>query len=82
MSKLSNILSGWKNFIWKSVEVERLATKRATICSGCPNAVEGSFEIIKDNEIKEISGMVCNMCLCPLSAKLRSPEESCPKKKW
>lgn len=81
-NKLNNIVKGWKNYIFPSSEIEILAAKRAITCASCSHAVEGRFEIIEDKRIEEIKGMGCDMCLCPLSTKLRSPEEECPINKW
>jgi len=36
---------------------------------------------IKD-ELKEIEGHYCNLCKCPISAKIRSELEMCELKKW
>lgn len=82
VDKLSSIISGWKNYLWKNVEVERLAAKRAMKCAGCDHAIESKYEVLHDHKLKEIQGMVCDMCLCPLSTKLRSEKESCPLEKW
>ena len=35
------IKKGWKNFIDKSEVIESIASKRAEICSSCPNAKKG-----------------------------------------
>ncbi len=82
MSKLKNIIEGWKNAIWPNAEVEVLAAKRAIHCSACEHSVEMLFEVIQEKKIEEIKGMGCAMCLCPLTTKLRSPEEECPLEKW
>lgn len=82
MSKIGRIITGWKNVIFENPEVERQAEARAQVCGKCPFAVEGAWEIIKDRRIEEVSGMVCSRCSCPLSAKLRSPQETCPEKLW
>jgi len=86
MSKINNIISGWKNYIFHKPEIEQIANDRAEHCAKCDNAIEGWYEVIRDQNIESISGMVCNGCptkvKCPLSTKLRSPEETCPQKKW
>ncbi len=82
INKLDRIVKGWKNAIWTDVEVEHVAAKRAMQCACCEHAVEGKFEVIKEKKIEELKGMICNLCLCPLTTKLRSPEETCPKNKW
>lgn len=38
MSKLSEITEGWKNLVFKSPHVEKVARARASICATCPHA--------------------------------------------
>ena len=79
MGKAANILEAWKNFIIKDESIEQEAKQRAKTCSICPSAKHGKFlRYIKD-ELKEVEGMYCNDCGCPLTAKIRS-KEVC--KKW
>lgn len=62
--------------------------KRAEICKACiidgkPGAVLGTYEqLMMDFELKEIQGLKCNVCKCPLSTKLRVKDEKCPLGKW
>ena len=81
-AKVFRIIEGWKNFVFPDNEVEEMAKSRAEICGVCPFNVEGVFEILKDRRIEEIEGDVCKLCGCPLSAKLRSPEEVCDDGRW
>ena len=82
VSKLSNILSGWKNLIDKSEVTELLAESRAKECIVCPEAKEGKIlNLIKD-QLKEVEGHYCGLCHCPLSAKIRSENENCPLGRW
>jgi len=64
--KLDSILEGWKNIIWRDSEVERIAKKRAAICSTC------------DRNIKDW----CIECACYIPAKARSMNEYCKLDKW
>jgi hypothetical protein len=86
LDKLHNILQGWKNYAFESKEIESMAKARAVDCAGCDMAVYGLVASLVNDEIKEIKGLVCNGCetniKCPLSGKLRSPNESCPKGLW
>lgn len=82
MGKLANIIQGWKNYLFESKDIEDLAIERAHFCAKCPFAEEGIVPDLIDDRIEDVQGMVCNKCYCPLSAKLRSPEESCPIGKW
>lgn len=66
MSKLQEILSGWKNVIWEKPEIEKLAMDRAVICSSCDKNVNN----------------ICQVCGCPLMAKTRSEYSKCPDGKW
>ena len=67
MSKLSEIVNGWSNYVFPNKEVEALATQRMKICLDCTK--------LKDNNKCAICG-----CYCP--AKVRSVQSSCPLKKW
>lgn len=84
---LKSLLSGWKNFAFKSTQVEELAKVRAEICAGCDKAsMEHPFKkfIPEEKRIETIKGLGCTLCGCPLSSKLRSPLEKCPDNppKW
>lgn len=82
MSKIKNILNGWQNFIAKSEVSELIAVQRGQHCLECVELKEGRLlNLIKD-EFKEIEGFYCGVCHCPLSAKLRSENETCPLGKW
>lgn len=71
MSKLEEIIEGWKNNITRdNVDVEKLSTARLTICNGCSLNMSG------------ICNPMMGGCGCLLSAKTRSPKSKCPKGKW
>lgn len=84
IKKFKEIASGWANYIFPNPEVEKIAIERAKICSKCPNAIHGTWleGYVKDKSIKEVSGLKCNICNCPLSAKCRSKDSECPEDKW
>lgn len=85
INKLSAILEGWKNYAFKSPEIEKMAKQRAEICSNCDYAdPEHPIRalVMPEKAIAEIKGMACTLCGCPLSTKLRVPFERCPDKKW
>lgn len=65
-TKLKQIIQGWKNLVFKDPEIEKLALKRAEICSTCKNN----------------NASICIECGCPLAAKTRSPKETCPIQLW
>ena len=66
VSKLHSILEGWKNVFWLSQDDEVKAKERAIICADCEKNKLG----------------ICTKCGCVLIAKIRSPHEVCPLKKW
>lgn len=80
------IASGWKNYIFKSPHIEALAKERAKICAdNCQYfSAKHKFKgkLMPDNTLKEIEGVACTSCGCPLSSKLRQVLEQCPEKKW
>jgi hypothetical protein len=81
---LSNIIAGWANLAFTDPKVEELARKRADICASCPFAtlVGGLHTIVVDNKTTQVRGLKCSKCGCPLSAKIRSPHDSCPIGLW
>lgn len=82
--KFINIIRGWWNYFFYDKNIEDIAIKRASHCSSCPHAKTGGIISAKDYRIPSISGKHCELCGCPLAAKLRSPEESCEmdEPKW
>lgn len=80
--KIKNILNGWKNFIEKSEVSEHLAVQRALHCVDCKELKKGKLLSFINDELKEIEGNYCNKCKCPISAKIRSENETCPKNLW
>lgn len=68
------IFKGWFNFL---TGLDGLAKEKAKHCNECPNKKHGKLlEFIKD-DLKEVEGFYCDICKCPLSAKLRS-DDKCP----
>ena len=67
MGKLSEIYSGWKNIMFQTPKVEKIAKKRMEICIGCPM-------LSKRN--------ICDLCGCYMPAKVRSTKSFCVAKKW
>lgn len=81
---LQNIVDGWTNLILPDQVSEELALKRAAICAKCPFAQmsNGTYTIVVDNRTKNIRGMSCGKCGCPLSAKVRANNDYCPIGNW
>lgn len=80
--QISKIYKGWKTYL--SGENPDFVKERAKICAGCRHAVLGVFEkwLPETKELKQIQGLKCDVCHCPLSAKLRSEDDHCELKKW
>jgi hypothetical protein len=80
--QISNILNGWQNFLAKSEVTESLAEHRAVNCLVCPYLKKGKLLAFIKDDLKEIEGHYCDLCKCPLSAKIRSKNETCPLGEW
>lgn len=82
--KLLAITTGWYNYNFPDSRVERLAKSRAAICSKCPlsRLSTAAHYITSGDKLVELRGIVCTKCSCPLSAKTRSVNDSCPEGKW
>ena len=66
LSKLKQIVAGWWYVLFPDKEIELLASERAAVCSPCPHN----------------TGTKCGLCGCPLTAKMRSPDSTCPDGRW
>ena len=83
VEKISSIIEGFKFTRIEDPIVEKFARERAKKCGNCDHAIKGRiFGFNKEDRIKEIEGLKCDICQCGLSEKLRSKRESCPKKYW
>jgi len=81
MVPISNIIEGWNLYI--KGKTPEFAIKRKEICKKCPFAKMGTYEKwMPEKELKEIKGLMCSKCECPLSTKLRSENEKCPLNNW
>jgi len=67
---MKEILDGWMKVLIEDEETEKLSKERMTICNSCPF------------KSKIIGVEVCSRCNCPLIAKTRSKDSSCPKGFW
>lgn len=77
--KIITIIKAW-NEVFKGITTKE-HKRRAKICKGCNEAIKQPLlDLIKD-ELKEVEGMICNKCKCPLIAKIRSTK-GCPLNKW
>jgi hypothetical protein len=69
--KVYGIGAGWINLAKSHLgiakeETETLAVRRLALCLSCETNVKN----------------ICRACGCPVMAKVRSSNESCPKQKW
>lgn len=83
-AKFKDITSGFAHMVVKDSEIEKLAMKRAEVCSMCPKAkYNGRLNtIMVGDNVHEVKGMYCDECGCALAAKVRSENDYCPLKKW
>lgn len=65
--KIDQIIEGWKNYLVRDEDVEKLAEERMHICLDCD----------KLNEKNR-----CKVCGCFMVAKTRSKKAKCPLGKW
>ena len=79
MSKMVTIAKAW----WRvfTSDLNQRDRDRANICKDCTKAVQKKYLDFINDELKEVKGMVCGECNCPLIAKVRS-EDRCPLEKW
>jgi hypothetical protein len=80
-SKAKAILKGWTNYLTSDVDDE-VVKSRAEICGGCPHAVKSKLLFMVKDTLKEIEGFKCDLCGCPLSAKIRQNDEPCDDGRW
>lgn len=91
LKKYKEIYEGWKNDLFPTDEILKMAEERAKICASCPlnvnNHCSPSIEGIAEKDFEyqgEIrkKGQVYKGCGCPLSKKLKSETTKCPLGKW
>ena len=68
--KVITILKAW-NKVFKGITTDE-HKRRAKICKGCDEAIKRPILSLIKDELKEIEGMACGRCKCPLVAKIRS----------
>jgi len=56
--------------------------RRANICVKCNHHSTANFLKWFENDIKEINGLYCNLCKCPLVAKIKTTDKKHICKKW
>ena len=58
--------NGWKNLLVKNNHAELLFQQRIDVCNQCEHKTP----------------LTCGHCGCPLAAKLRAVEATCPDNRW
>jgi hypothetical protein len=66
------IIKAWTNVLNGLTTNEH--RRRADICKVCPHAKKRKILDLINDELRETKGMICALCGCPLSAKIRSDE--------
>ncbi len=56
--------------------------RRAAICKACPFAIHSEYMEFINGKIKDIKGLYCNQCKCPLIAKIKTTNPKHVCKKW
>lgn len=89
MGSLKDIYNGWKAYLISDPVALEIAKERAKICAVCvdddgnPIPIESKFEVfLPDYAMKEIEGLACSICTCPISTATRSKDYHCPINKW
>lgn len=67
MSRIDEIMEGWKNYFFRKPEIEKLARERLAVCVSCEY-----YNFLN----------ICTLCTCPGAGKARSPESRCLANKW
>ncbi len=81
MSKITDIVEGWTNVVFKNPEIEKEALRKAKICDGCEYSSDGTILDFEGDQVVEAKGY-CKDCYCPFVALLRSPNKKCNQNKW
>jgi len=82
--KLTDIASGWFNFIAAPIEHQQMIHFRLAICDKCPSKRQLSpmGKTLVEALNKEGSTFYCKECGCPLAGKTAAPQSTCPLSKW
>jgi len=91
MSKYTEIVEGWGNFLFPNKKVEYEAKMRAILCGECTLYNAGICNPLKKGKaIRDFTyrgeqrkqGEEYGGCGCPIATKTRSMSSSCPLGKW
>ena len=70
---MSKILNAWIKVLKGDTTEEH--RRRAEVCKSCPSSKYKKYIDFINDELKEVKGMVCTDCGCPLIAKTRSTDK-------
>lgn len=81
---IAHIIEGWGNYLGRDPLLDKLAVARAKECLRCPHAKESAIlsRMVNDKRAPEAKGLLCGLCGCPISAKARRRDETCPDGRW
>ena len=84
VEKIESIIKGWSNYLFDEVKAnDDVIVFRAYQCYECESLKNGHFEaVLPDYALSQVKGTYCGICYCPISTKIRSNIEKCPKGKW
>ena len=66
ISQVKLAANGWRNLTFKNDRIESLYESRLAICQRCEHK----------------TSKTCGLCGCPLAAKLRAENATCPDHRW
>lgn len=76
LSKLAQIIEGWKGLATNKGFNIQEAQRRAELCAACPFFDESS------HTAKALKMPTCSKCGCVIAAKTKSMTSACPIGKW
>lgn len=79
---MKQIINGWINLLFKNEKVETIAKSRASICYRCKHRKFTNVLVFMNSDFHSIQDYICDLCKCPLSAKIRSVDSKCDANKW
>lgn len=88
--RIGHIIIGWRLALGKrfgiisiSTDKQKLSDLRLSICRKCEFVRWSTYiDIVNDDDVGEVSGLVCGKCGCPCVEKTIVTDESCPESKW
>ena len=73
MGQVFKIAKAWVEVIKGTTTEEH--KYRASICKGCSEAKEIKILTLIKDELKDVRGLGCGLCGCPLVSKIRSTDK-------